>query len=96
MYCPELNEPMEVRRILLKNSAWRPKTTHLSASADLCARDETLHPVTGLASPGRSSVRPGHGSQVDRPCARGRTPTESSSAGTPLELVVQVPWSRRP
>jgi hypothetical protein len=44
MYCPELNEPMEVRRILLKNSAWRPKTTHLSASANLCARDETLHP----------------------------------------------------
>lgn len=28
--------------------------------------------------------------------ARGRTPTESSFAGTPLELVVQVPWSRRP
>jgi hypothetical protein len=64
MYCPELNEPMEVRRILLKNSAWRPKTSHL-ASADLCARDETLHPVTGLASPGRARS-PGHVSQVDR------------------------------
>lgn len=32
-----------------------------------------------------------------RPCgARGRTPTESSPRGTPLELVVQMPWSRRP
>jgi len=28
--------------------------------------------------------------------ARGPTPTESSLAETPLELVIQVPWSRRP
>jgi site-specific DNA recombinase len=34
--------------------------------------------------------------RVDSVRARGRTPTESSSAGTNLELVVQVPWSRRP
>jgi hypothetical protein len=34
--------------------------------------------------------------RVDSVRARGRTPTESSSARTPLELVVQVPWSRRP
>jgi hypothetical protein len=33
--------------------------------------------------------------RVDSVRARGRTPTQSSYAGTPLELVFQVPWSRR-
>jgi len=34
--------------------------------------------------------------RVDSVRARGRTLTESSSVRAPLELVVQVPWSRRP